>query len=487
MKTDCNFITLKSDRRTFLTRSAFLAGWALTGPNLLLQGRDATTKRLNIAVIGASGKGQSDCQNVAKDHNIVALVDVERGRLDAAVASSLKQAQESNPNASPPRAFTDFRKMFDAMANGIDAVIISTPDHTHFVAAMWAVHHGKHICVQKPLCNTIGEVRRLHAAAKAARVVTQMGNQGRTSEGHRLAKEWIEQGVIGKLQEVRLWTNRPIWPQGPLTKKAAACPSSLDWDLWLSSEPTEPYFEFEGPQRPKDKKGRRRGNSVHPFNWRGWWQFGAGALGDMGCHIMDATFNVLGQRQPAKIEVSSSQVTDLNAPEWSQLVYHLPAKEKFPALRVTWHDGSKDGRANKPERDERVSEEVFNRDSNGMMFIGTDAVIYADTYCNRPTIFPEAKDDEVREALSNGKIKKTEPRSRHPGNPQLEWASCIVEGGKPSSNFDYAAPLTEFVLLGNLAIRSGRTIEWNAARRKVLNLRSANRFIERPAYRSGWV
>jgi predicted dehydrogenase len=486
MNTNRNSIIAKLDRRTFLARSAALAGLALTGPNLLLRGRDAASKRLNIAVIGAAGKGQSDRQNVAKDHNIVALVDVDRDRLDSAVAASLKQAQESNPNARPPQAFTDFRKMFDGMAKEIDAVIISTPDHVHFVAAMWALRHGKHVCVQKPLCNTIGEVRRLHDAAKVTRVATQMGNQGRTSEGHRLAKEWIEQGVIGKLQEVRLWTNRPIWPQGPLTKKAAECPASLDWNSWLGPEPDEPYFEFESPQPSKDKKGRR-GNAVHPFNWRGWWQFGAGALGDMGCHIMDAAFNVLGQRQPVKIEVSSSPVTDLTAPEWSQLVYHLPAKGKFPALKVTWHDGSKDGRANKPERDQRVSAEAFNRDSSGMMFIGTDAVIYADTYCNRPTIFPEAKDDEVREAMSTGKIKKTEPRSRHAGNSQLEWASCIVEGGKPSSNFDYAAPLSEFVLLGNLAIRSGQTIEWNAARGKVSNLKSANRFIERPAYRPGWV
>ncbi len=485
MKTKRSTILSKLDRRTFLVRSAALTGLALTGPNLLLHGRDAASKRLNIAVIGAMGKGQSDRQNVAKDHNIVALVDVDSDRLEAAVASSLKQAQETNPNARPPRGFADFRKMFDTMAKEIDAVIVSTPDHTHFVAAMWAVRHGKHICVQKPLCNTIAEVRQLHAAAKAAGVVTQMGNQGRTTEGHRLAKEWIGQGVIGKLKEIRLWTNRPIWPQGKLIKKAAECPKTLNWDAWLSSEQEEPYFEFESPEPPKDKKDQRS-NSVHPFNWRGWWQFGAGALGDMGCHIMDTTFNVLGQRQPTRIEVESSLVTELTAPLWSKLTYHLPATDKFPACTVTWHDGHKDGKANKPERDERVSAEAFNRDSSGMMFIGTDAVIHAETYCNRPVVFPDAKDDEVREAMSNGKIKKTEPRSRHAGNPQREWAGCIVDGGKPSSNFDYSAPLSEFVLLGNLAIRSGQTIEWDATKQKVANVPAANRFIARPAYRSGW-
>ncbi|MEI8045033.1 MAG: Gfo/Idh/MocA family oxidoreductase, partial [Verrucomicrobiota bacterium] len=210
------------NRRHFFAHSAAFTGLALAGPSLLLRGQDAASKRLNIAVIGAGGKGRSDRQNVAKDHNIVALVDVDSSRLEI----GLKSAQESNPNTKPPQGFRDFRRMFDALAKDIDAVIVSTPDHTHFVAAMWAVRHKKHVCVQKPLCNRIGEVRTLHAAAKAAGVITQMGNQGRTSEGHRLVKEWIDQGVIGKLKEIRLWTNRPIWPQGALTKKRAECPSA---------------------------------------------------------------------------------------------------------------------------------------------------------------------------------------------------------------------------------------------------------------------
>ncbi|MCX6902741.1 MAG: Gfo/Idh/MocA family oxidoreductase, partial [Verrucomicrobia bacterium] len=261
--------------------------------------------------------GQSDTRGVDNDHNIVALVDVDSKRLDNA-AKGLKKAR---PSAKAPRLYADFRKMFDEMAKDIDAVIVSTPDHTHFVAAQWAIRHKKHVCVQKPLCNTLWEVRELHRAAQAAGVTTQMGNQGRTTEGHRLAKEWIEQGVIGTLKQVRLWTNRPIWPQSPMAKKASDCPPNLQWDLWLTSEPSEPYFEFDVPAGQNSK----RGNSVHPFNWRGWWQFGSGALGDMGCHIMDATFNVLGRRLPEKIEVESSPVSDLNAPAWSRLVYHFAA------------------------------------------------------------------------------------------------------------------------------------------------------------------
>ena len=470
-------------RRHFLTRSASLAAVAFAGPNLLLHGQDAAGKRLNIAVIGAMGKGQSDTKGVEAAHNIVALVDVDSNRLQGAAKSHLKSQQGAGPAAKTPRLYSDFRKMFDEMSGDIDAVIVSTPDHTHYVAALWALRHKKHVCVQKPLCNTIWEVRELHRAAQAAGVTTQMGNQGRTTEGHRLAKEWIQQGAIGTLKEVRLWTNRPIWAQGPMTKNPATCPPNLAWDLWLTSEPTEPYFEFEQPNGQRNK----RGNSVHPFNWRGWWQFGSGALGDMGCHIMDATFNVLGQRVPEKIEVTSGPVTALTAPEWSSFVYHFGASAKLPALTVSWDDGKKNGKPNKPERDPRVPQDEYTRNDSGMMFIGTDGVLMADTYCNQPMLYPDAKDDEVRQGMKDGKIKKTEPRSRHPGNPQLEWASCIVQGGKPSSNFDYSAPLSEFVLLGNLALRSGQAIQWDAAKMKVTNVEAANRFIKRPAYREGWV
>jgi predicted dehydrogenase len=465
-------------RREFLSRTAGVTALAFAGPNLLLHGQDRAGKRLNIAVIGAQGKGGSDTQGVANDHNIVALVDADRKRLESAMQARQKAGQ--NPL---PRGFTDFRKMFDAMADEIDAVIVSTPDHTHFAAALWAVRHRKHVCVQKPLCNTIAEVRELHEAARAAGVVTQMGNQGRTMEGQRLVKEWIEQGAIGTLQEIRLWTNRPIWPQGRLTKHAATCPDTLDWDLWLGVEPAEPYFEFGLPAGDSGKRSR----SVHPFNWRGWWAFGAGALGDMGCHIMDAAFNVLGQRQPERIEVSSSPVTDRTAPLWSSLVYHIPASGRLPALTVRWNDGNKDGQPNKPQRDPRVPQEEFDRNASGMMFIGSEAVIFADTYCRRPVLFPDQKDDEVRDAMSKGTITQTEPRSRFSGNPQLEWADCIVNGGAPSSNFDYAAPLSEFVLLGNLAVRSGEAVRWDSKALQVTNVTAANRFIKRGGYRAGWL
>ena len=460
------------NRRHFLLGTAGLAAGSLVRPTYA---QDAG-KRLNIAQIGALGKGESDMRNVAKEHNIVALVDVDSARLDKASMSLAKAYEQAGrTDTKSPKLYADYRKMFDEMSKDIDAVIVSTPDHTHYVAAMMAIKNKKHVCVQKPLCNTIMEVRQLHKAAKEAGVVTQMGNQGRTMEGQRLVKEWIEQGAIGNLQEIRLWTNRPIWPQGPLTKQVIEAPSTLNWDLWLSSEADEPYYEFDVP----GGNGRK---SVHPFNWRGWWQFGSGALGDMGCHVMDATFNVLGQRVPPRIKVDSSPISELNAPVWTNLSFYFPANDKYPAIKVTWNDGSKDGKPNKPVRDERVPEAAFNKAQSGMMFIGSDGVIFeGEAYCEKPVIYPDA-----RFAVGKGNIQHTPARSPRPGHPQADVAHCIVNGGTPSSNFDYAAPLAEFVLLGNVAVRDGGEIEWDVKTASIANIGSARRYLSRPAYRKGW-
>ena len=505
------------NRRRFISASANLAGGAFFAPNILRSQNGASpNNKLRIACIGIGGKGESDSGAAAglnsKDpsdvNDIVAIVDVDTDRL--------AKAQKRFPGAE---AFTDFRKMFDKMSDKIDAVTVSTPDHTHFVAGMMAVQHKKHVMVQKPMCNTIWEVRELHKAAKAAGVITQMGNQGRTMEGQHLAKEWVEQGGIGKLQEIKLWTNRPIWPQGPIKKvltwtetvftdengkpiDAGAAitykgkriktespmtgpPKNLEWDTWFTSETPEPYFVFDLPSELT-----KRSNSLHPFAWRGWWQFGSGALGDMGCHIMDATFSILGQAIPEKIEVESAEITDLNCPVWTTLKYHFAATDKHGPLVVTWQDGSKEGTPNKPEKPElmkELSEEGWAKATSGMMFIGTDGVVYeGDAYCEHPSIYPLAKFTEVKQAMVDGKLKKTEARSTRPGEPQKEWTNVIRNGGTTSSNFDYAAPLAEFVLLGNLAIRSQQTIQWDKEQMKVTNVEAANKFVKRPHYREGW-
>ncbi|MEI6232115.1 MAG: Gfo/Idh/MocA family oxidoreductase [Planctomycetota bacterium] len=470
------------NRRKFLSHSAWMASAAVLAPRFVRA--DDPMRKLNIAVIGANGKGASDTKNIALDHNVVALVDVDTKRLDDAMKSYQKSV-EKNPKASTPKTFTDFRKMFDTMAKDIDAVIVSTPDHTHYAAAVWALKNKKHICVQKPLTNTIWEARELHRLAKEAGVVTQMGNQGRTMEGQRSVKEWVEQGIIGTLKEVRLWTNRPIWPQGPLTIKTdVKVPEVLNWDLWQGQHPERPYFEFENVGRD----GKAAITSIHPFKWRGWWDYGSGALGDMGCHVMDCTFNLLGRPVPTKVDVESGTINAMCAPLWSKLVYHIPASAKYAAMTVSWHDGVKDGKPNKPERDSRIPEEIFNKASSGMMLIGTNGVIMdAEAYCGNPKIYPAEVAEAAKKRIDAGTINKTESRSPKAGNPQLEWAHCIVNSQTPSSNFDYAVPLTEFVQLGNLAIRSGQSIQWDSAAMKVTNVEAANAFIKRPSYRAGWI
>ena len=485
-------MTMPVNRRSFIRNTSMLAT-TLAMPTILPRSVFGANQKLNIATIGAMGKGQSDTHNVADLHNIVALVDADMNRAEGAAKSLEKfYADRKSDTKVSAKLYTDFRKMFDAQHSGIDAVIVSTPDHTHFPAAMWAVRHKKHVAVQKPMCNYIGEIRSLHKAAKAAGLVTQMGNQGRTMNGQREVKEWIEQGAIGTLKEIRLWTNRPIWPQGPLHKHTAETPQGLDWNSWLGQEVEEPYFTFDNgdhskPPEPTTKKSSRSKNTIAPFNWRGWWAYGSGALGDMGCHIMDATFNVLGRKVPIKIEAESSPVSDLTAPAWSKLIYHFAATDKLPALTVSWHDGSKDGKQNKPERDARVPEEAFKKASSGMMFIGTEGTIFEpEAYCSDPQIFPLERRKDVKAMVKSGQIKQTEARSKHAGNPQREWSQGIVEGYAPSSNFDYSAPLTEFVMLGNLAIRSGQAVSWDTNEGRVTNLESANKFVNRPAYRKGW-
>jgi predicted dehydrogenase len=474
-------------RRRFLTQSAAFAAASAFGPNLLLRGLGAGTKRLNIAVIGANGKGQVDTAKVALEHNIVALVDIDQLRLESATKTLAKKYTDAKVNVpAAPKGYTDYRRMFGEMSGSIDAVIVSTPDHSHYPAAVWALKHGKPVCVQKPLCNTIWEVRELLRLAKEKGVLTQMGNQGRTMEGQRLAKEWIDQGAIGTLKEIRLWTDRPLWAQGPLGKKLTECPPNVNWDLFLGTEKSEPYFDFVVPEGvPANPK---KGFCIHPWNWRGWWQFGSGSLGDMGCHIMDATFSILGQQIPIKVEVESAPITELNGPLWSTLKYHFAATASHPALTVSWHDGIRDGKPNRPERDERIPESEFAKASSGMAFIGTEGVVFEpDAYCAKPVIFPEARYEDVKKSMASGTIKQTEKRSPMPDNPQGEWAHCIVNGGVPSSNFDYAAPLAEFVSLGNLAIRSGQAIQWDAKAMRVTNVEAANRYVKRAAYRPGWV
>ncbi len=456
----------RTSRRSFIKGIGTITAAGMF-PNLLLA--QGASKKVGIACIGVMGKGQSDVSGVAEKNEIVAICDVD--------AKSLAKAQEKYPNAKP---YSDFRKMLDEV-KGIDAVTISTPDHAHYPAAMHALSHGKHIFIQKPLTNTLWECRQLHLGARKKKVITQMGNQGHTYEGNREVKEWIDAGAIGKVKEIHVWTNRPIWPQGKSAIITPATPpDSLDWQHWLAATPDAPYSA-----------------SIHPFKWRGFLEYGAGAFGDMGCHLIDAPSVALGLGVPSF--VTATKVDDLTEIAWPT---GSIIKMEFPGnshgnISLTWHEGKKpDGTPYLPEFPSiiNMNEAFAYKDPakngtvtpGGWMIIGTEGLILNKSdQAKDMQIWPEKR----REEFLAKPPTKTEARSVTPGNPQQEWTEAIKAGKEfaQMGHFDYSCPLTELTLIGGLAMRfPGKRLEWDSAALKVTNDEAANAFIKRKAYRKGY-
>ena len=402
-----------------------------------------SNRRLRIAAIGIGGKGYSDIMPcVEAGAEIVALCDVdfERGA----------HAFHELPLAA---RYKDYRQMLREMGDRIDAVIISTPDHMHFPQAMMALELGKHLYVQKPLTHTISEARALKAAAAKAGVVTQMGNQGHANEGTRLVREWIEGDVIGTVKEVISWTNRPVWPQGVQWPETKPVPPTIDWNLWLGVAPERDYSPL-----------------IAPFNWRGWWDYGCGALGDMGCHIMDAPFWALNLSGNCRVTAESEGGTAICAPTASKVVYEFPARGKLPPIKYTWYDGGW-----LPPRPEGLFEADQPMPKWGTLYMGTKGVIFSEgDYSESPRLLP-------RERMTE--FKKRPPRvyPRVPkGSPYIEWINACHGGPKPGSNIaDYSADLTEMVSLGNVAIRAGKPIQWDARRGVCVGLPEADAFVSK--------
>jgi predicted dehydrogenase len=449
-------------RRSFIKGIGTITAAGLF-PNLLLA--QGANKKLGIAVIGVSGKGESDASAASKNNEIVAICDVDK--------NSLAKSQQRYPNA---QTFSDFRKMLDTV-KGIDAVTISTPDHMHYPAAMHAIGLGKHVFIQKPLTNTLWENRQLHLGSRKKGVITQMGNQGHTYEGNRVVTEWIKAGAIGKVKEVHVWTNRPIWPQGKsaVLNASGKPPEHLDWEQWLGALPSQPYSD-----------------NVHPFKWRGFLEFGAGAFGDMGCHLMDAPYVALGLNTPSFVTATKvDDLTDVAWPTGSVVKLEFVGVPGHGDLPFFWYEGKKpDGTPYLPEFPASIDfAEAFPKGKaspGGWMIIGTDGVIL-----NKQD---QAKDMEIwpkkrREEFPTDKIPKTEPRSVTPGDPQQEWSEAIKRGKEFTwqSQFDYACPLTEGTLIGGLAMHfPGERLAWNSKALKVTSNEAANKFIKRAAYRKGW-
>lgn len=418
--------------------------------------RPTPSTNLRVACIGIGGKGRSDVMDLANYAHIVAFADVDLGP-----GSRAELTFKHFPEV--PR-FTDYRVMFEKMGKEFDAVTISTPDHSHYPAAMLAMAAGKHVFVQKPMANTIWECRQMLLAARKSKVVTQMGIQGHTFEGQRLLREWLEAGAIGDVESVRYWTNRPIWPQGAKLNWAPGDrPADLNWDVWQGTVEQERPFSRD----------------LHPFKWRGAWDYGCGALGDIGCHLFDAAFWALELDVPTSVEaVATTPFDEHVAPTQSVLRYRFTtAKGRTLAKPVEflWSDGSL-----LPPRPVELADGRTLDPQFGQIICGTGGQIYSPGgYCETLRLIPEAE----MQAFAAKRPAKKYPRVL--GGPIKEWIDAIGTQTQPGANFEYAAKLTEVVLLGNLAIRLGRPIEWDSEAMQVKGTPEADRLIRR-SYRKGW-
>ncbi len=471
---------LQSSRRNFLRNTAAVAAGFMILPRHVLGGKGfiAPSDKLVIGGIGVGGKGESDL-----------LKFYESGKAEIAFLCDVDDRRAAKSRERFPKAkyYKDYREMLSKEHKNMDAVSVSGPDHNHAIQTMAAMELGKHVYVQKPLTHDIYEARMLTEAAEKYKLVTQMGNQGSSGDGVRKMMEWYNDGVIGKVDEVFCWTNRPVWPQGiPWPSSKADVPKELDWNLWLGTAPSKNYVE-----------------KLVPFNWRGWWDYGTGGLGDMGCHLMEAPFKILDLGYPTEAEcsVGSVYVDEFkrgyfpeSCPPSSHVILKFEGKGKNPDIKFHWMDGGI-----QPERpDELGANEMFGDGGNGILMVGSKGKMMASTYAANPRLLPLSRMEKV-------KTKETIARVKGGDNGHYaQWVeACIAGYGSDlqknlSSPFSIAGPLTETVLMGNLAIRSfdlqrqsaadpkkmeypGRYIKllWDGPNMKVTNFDEANQFVKR--------
>jgi len=484
-------------RRTFVATAA-ACSFAFTYLPRRVWGAN---ERFYVAGVGVGGKGAGEVRDVTgAGGTFVALCDVDENR-----------AGKTYTNFPDAKRYTDFRVMLEK-EKGIDAVTVSTPDHTHALPSLMAMGMGKHVYCQKPLTHTIHEARAMAEAAAYYKVQTQMGNQAHAGEPIRRAVELVRAGIIGPVREVHTWTNRPIWPQGQKAlderKRLAdeSKPAGLDWDLWLGPAPDRPY------------------NACYvPFKWRGWWDFGTGALGDMACHIMDMPYWALDLGAPQSVEAESSGQTKETGPDWSTITYQFAARQSVgggklggavgpvaaveqPPVKFVWYDGQKDGKQNAPnellaqatEEAKREDGTESQTDAKGakekkskrgrapasiddpkrwdMVLVGDDGLMLFKRSTTDWIVTPGSRVDKLAD------VPQTVCRV---SNEDVEWIEACKGGPKPLSSFDYAGPFTEMVLLGNLAVRLGKKIEWDSQALKATNAPEADELIQLEC-RKGW-
>ncbi len=433
----------RTNRRQFLqtTAATGIGFWVAGGIQAKVS--NSPNARIAMASIGVGGKGIEDSGNAGNFGEMVAICDVDEGKLNAAGKRWPKAAK-----------FFDFREMFEKMGKRIDAVTVSTPDHCHAAAALLAMRMGKHCFVEKPLTHTIFEARLLGQVAREQKVATQMGNQATAYDSVRRMAALLRAGVVGKPKEVHVWTDRPIWAQGGPRPKQEPVPANLKWDTWIGPAPFRPY-----------------GKGYHPGSWRGWWDFGCGALGDMACHTMNMPYMGLDLQNPTSVVATTSGHNRDSYPKWSVITWEFPARGDRPALKLLWYDGGK-----------RPADELLQgrkAAGSGSCVVGDRGTLYApgDYGENTPVFLGGAKDMKVKFPHSPGHFD--------------EWVNAIRGGPPAMSNFTtYAGPLTEVVLLGNLAVWAadkgqGKKIEWDAQNLKPLNAPEVEPIV-RPVYRQGY-
>lgn len=444
-------------RRAFLaaaTTTAVVTGCATQGvkPNTarVVPRKVSPNEKLNIAGIGVGGMGKGDIMS-CRSENIVALCDVD-----------WKRAEETFYHLPNAAKYKDYRKMLDEMDKAIDAVVISTPDHSHAPAAYYAMMLGKHVRVQKPLTQTIAEARLLtRLAQENPKLVTAMGNQGHAKDGVRELCEMMWSGAIGQVTEAHSWTDRPIWPQGIDRRPSGQpVPETLDWDLWLGPAPWREFNE-----------------RYLPFNWRGWLDFGCGAIGDMACHIMDPVFWALRLYEATSYTVEvleQDRLTKETFPKSSVVKYGFPARGDMAPVTVYWYDGG-----NMPEHPEGIpAGQKLGEDKNGSLYIGTRGYLTTGTYSENSRLLPDERmQDYVRPEPTIARIPAEDP--------YLHWINACKNGTEAVSPFSWAGPLTEMANMGNVVLLAGGKIEYDVASRTITNCRKANQFLTKK-YRKGF-
>lgn len=461
----------RTTRRSFIQSAAAVSagGYFVANQRTYAESKSPNEK-VQIVWIGVGGKGHSDVNQADQAGKVIGICDID--------ANTLANAAEKLPDAEQ---FADYREMIEKLGDKIDAVGVSTPDHSHFPAAMLAMKNKKHVYCQKPLTHSVWEARQLRETAAKMGLKTQMGNQGSASDGLRKGVEWLRAGVIGKIREIHVWTNRPIWPQAPEVMSRppeSAPPKHVNWPLWLGPAPVRPYAVY------KDGKG-----AYHSFNWRGWWDFGTGALGDMACHTANLPFRGASLKYPTMVRADAGDVNPETYPSWAHIIWDFPAAKDNSVIKLHWYEGKRDGKLVQPDYSLfpgiNLDDGKNKLPPSGALVVGEKGSMYQhDDYGDGWKLLPEA---EMKDAKGP---EPTLPRLSDDRDLAMkkEWISAIKGEIKQAfSHFGIAGTLTEAMLLGNIAIRMhGNELAWDAKALRFTNNDAANQHLRRMP-RMGWI